>query len=255
MENHNRFEIRSEERVFVKKIGLSEKILPAYEELEEIKTFRKIATSLITSKDENNRRNLWASLSQPWKQIHYWYSSPTLSDRLVVFYKRAIEQQRTIAYFESLFFEYIAPLWTLEFENPNKIYSRILDFKNRSAQTPINLFSIASKNDWIYQGGHYWTNQIEDDVQSQISSLIIEVTRRETQIENTEDKSNERLHIPVRVRHEVWRRDGGKCASCGSRERLEFDHIIPISKGGSNTARNIELLCETCNRKKSNKLG
>lgn len=57
--------------------------------------------------------------------------------------------------------------------------------------------------------------------------------------------------IPERVRHEVWRRDGGRCVDCGSRERLEFDHIIPISKGGSNTARNIELRCEACNRRKS----
>lgn len=47
--------------------------------------------------------------------------------------------------------------------------------------------------------------------------------------------------IPERVRHEVWRRDRGRCVDCGARERLEFDHIIPISRGGSNTARNIEL--------------
>jgi hypothetical protein len=57
--------------------------------------------------------------------------------------------------------------------------------------------------------------------------------------------------IPERVRHEVWRRDQGRCVDCGSRGRLEFDHIIPISKGGSNTARNIELRCEACNRRKS----
>jgi hypothetical protein len=56
--------------------------------------------------------------------------------------------------------------------------------------------------------------------------------------------------IPERVRHEVWRRDRGRCVDCGSRQRLEFDHIIPISKGGSNTARNIELRCEGCNRRK-----
>jgi Holliday junction DNA helicase RuvB len=56
--------------------------------------------------------------------------------------------------------------------------------------------------------------------------------------------------IPSEVRREVWRRDGGKCARCGSRENLEYDHIIPVSMGGSSTARNIELLCETCNRSK-----
>jgi hypothetical protein len=57
--------------------------------------------------------------------------------------------------------------------------------------------------------------------------------------------------IPERVRHEVWRRDEGRCVDCGSRERLEFDHIVPYSKGGGNTARNLELRCEPCNRKKA----
>lgn len=59
-----------------------------------------------------------------------------------------------------------------------------------------------------------------------------------------------RERIPEKVRTEVWRRDEGKCATCGSREKLEYDHIIPVSKGGNNTARNIELLCEKCNREK-----
>jgi hypothetical protein len=64
------------------------------------------------------------------------------------------------------------------------------------------------------------------------------------------DTKEARSSIPEAVRIEVWRRDGGTCR-CGSRRRLEYDHIIPLSKGGSNTARNIELLCEACNRKKS----
>ncbi len=56
------------------------------------------------------------------------------------------------------------------------------------------------------------------------------------------------------VKREVWRRDKGQCTRCGSRERLEYDHIIPLSKGGSSTVRNIELLCETCNRKKNDNI-
>jgi 5-methylcytosine-specific restriction endonuclease McrA len=59
-----------------------------------------------------------------------------------------------------------------------------------------------------------------------------------------------RQAIPQHVRHEVWRRDQGQCVDCGSRERLEYDHIIPVSKGGSNTSRNIALRCESCNRRK-----
>jgi HNH endonuclease len=61
----------------------------------------------------------------------------------------------------------------------------------------------------------------------------------------------ERRTIPERVRHEVWRRDQGRCVDCGGRERLEFDHIIPVSRGGSDTARNLELRCESCNRRKA----
>ena len=69
-----------------------------------------------------------------------------------------------------------------------------------------------------------------------------------------EEKSNRSRRIQQRVKDEVWRRDEGKCVKCGSRERLEYDHIIPFSKGGSNTARNIELLCEGCNRRKGSKI-
>lgn len=66
---------------------------------------------------------------------------------------------------------------------------------------------------------------------------------------------SKRTPIPDDVKDAVWRRDGGKCVRCGSQERLEFDHMIPVSKGGSDTARNIQLLCEKCNREKSDNIG
>ena len=48
----------------------------------------------------------------------------------------------------------------------------------------------------------------------------------------------------------VWQRDHGKCVKCGSTEKLEFDHIIPVAKGGDVTERNIQLLCIQCHRSK-----
>jgi len=64
------------------------------------------------------------------------------------------------------------------------------------------------------------------------------------------DASPERARIPERVRSYVWRRDGGRCVQCGSSTRLEFDHIVPVAEGGGSTERNIQLLCESCNRRK-----
>ena len=60
--------------------------------------------------------------------------------------------------------------------------------------------------------------------------------------------------IPKDIMNQVWNRDGGKCVQCGSQENLEFDHIIPFSKGGATTYRNLQLLCQKCNREKSNKI-
>lgn len=65
-----------------------------------------------------------------------------------------------------------------------------------------------------------------------------------------ETETARREKIPDSVKLFVWQRDEGKCTSCGKKEKLEFDHIIPVVEGGSNTERNIQLLCETCNRSK-----
>lgn len=71
----------------------------------------------------------------------------------------------------------------------------------------------------------------------------------------TDKNIKKRETIPQDVRDKVWQRDNGKCVECDSKENLEFDHIIPFSKGGSSTYRNIQLLCEPCNRKKHAKIG
>lgn len=69
------------------------------------------------------------------------------------------------------------------------------------------------------------------------------------------NNEKERESIPQDIADRVWNRDGGKCVKCGSNENLEFDHIIPFSKGGATTYRNLQLLCQNCNREKTNNIG
>jgi hypothetical protein len=47
---------------------------------------------------------------------------------------------------------------------------------------------------------------------------------------------------------------GRKCAACGKGEdecRLSIDHIVPLSRGGTNTIENIQILCLPCNQAKA----
>jgi 5-methylcytosine-specific restriction endonuclease McrA len=49
---------------------------------------------------------------------------------------------------------------------------------------------------------------------------------------------------------------GFKCAYCGkegTKGKLEIEHIIPKSRGGSNRISNLTLACHSCNQKKDNK--
>lgn len=57
--------------------------------------------------------------------------------------------------------------------------------------------------------------------------------------------------IPRDVRQRVWQKYGGQCAECSDDQYLEFDHVIPVAKGGSNSDANVQLLCRKCNLKKS----
>ena len=63
-----------------------------------------------------------------------------------------------------------------------------------------------------------------------------------------------RTAIPEAIRSEVWRRDSGQCVQCGSKQNLQFDHIIPVSLGGATSVANLQLLCQPCNGSKSNKI-
>ena len=63
-------------------------------------------------------------------------------------------------------------------------------------------------------------------------------------------------YIPVAVKREVWRRDQGRCSyvdrhsgrRCGSRYRLEIDHIVPFALGGPTDLVNLRVRCRAHHR-------
>lgn len=57
-----------------------------------------------------------------------------------------------------------------------------------------------------------------------------------------------------RIMKEVFRRDNYTCQYCGAKGgKLEVDHIIPFSRGGSDDLSNLTTSCRRCNRQKRDK--
>src|SRR6187200_2121162 len=52
------------------------------------------------------------------------------------------------------------------------------------------------------------------------------------------------------VRSIVTERDSYACIYCGSDKQLEADHILPLSRGGSNAFVNLATVCRPCNLSK-----
>jgi hypothetical protein len=55
-------------------------------------------------------------------------------------------------------------------------------------------------------------------------------------------------------RARILERDGYVCLSCGAKEHLCIDHVLPVSRGGDSSDENLQTLCLSCNTKKGNKL-
>ncbi|KAH7414977.1 hypothetical protein KP509_14G021800 [Ceratopteris richardii] len=54
-------------------------------------------------------------------------------------------------------------------------------------------------------------------------------------------------------RKNIFLRDDFKCQYCGSQDNLTVDHVIPFSRGGKWTWRNLVTACSNCNVRKGNK--
>lgn len=149
---------------------------------------------------------------------------------------------------------------TAGFDAPRSLHQGAYDAIQRAqAEMPVLVAEDEARRRrwWLYQDEFYWEDE-GYEARGVMALILDRGTQKERRLkraialmEQTDLPADpKRAPIADEVRAFVWNRDGGCCVRCSGKERLEFDHIIPVSMGGGNTARNLQLLCEPCNRAK-----
>lgn len=90
------------------------------------------------------------------------------------------------------------------------------------------------------------------DIGDELSSINFETTTRKY------NQANQRKLMTQELRNKIKERDNYTCQICGKympdEVGLHIDHIIPISKGGKTVEQNLQVLCDKCNLRKSNRI-
>lgn len=88
----------------------------------------------------------------------------------------------------------------------------------------------------------------------ELEAILVGVVRKHKYLLSQRFASTMSRHIPDDVKRSVYYRDGGRCAKCTATDYLEYDHIIPHTRGGASTVGNVQLLCRRCNLEKSDRI-
>jgi 5-methylcytosine-specific restriction endonuclease McrA len=102
------------------------------------------------------------------------------------------------------------------------------------------------------------TGNVEQVLERALDTLIVQLEKRKfgtTDRPGKPQAGGTRRAIPGQIRRLVYQRDAGRCAArkldgerCGSTTRLEFDHIVPVARGGRSTVENLRLVCRAHNQ-------
>lgn len=142
-----------------------------------------------------------------------------------------------------------------------KFFEAALKYKAGTA--PAELIKVYEKikdGIWVFNGifelVDAWQEEADNRKVFKFKLHITDESVEERKINDVEvaDLEHNRM-IPSSVKLEVWKRDKGRCVTCGATDNLHFDHILPFSRGGTSlTAENIQLLCMRHNLQKTNRI-
>lgn len=100
-----------------------------------------------------------------------------------------------------------------------------------------------------------------------VKPLDVDYTNHEVELRDAtlyrkmmiEERGVSALTAEIVLRSTIWLRDGGRCRYCGRlvelrrtgdvapRDRMTFDHVLPVSRGGTHTHANVWASCYDCN--------
>ena len=113
------------------------------------------------------------------------------------------------------------------------------------------------KFQYISAGGYSST---ACDIELNIENLNKLIQYLNDEIKWRKSIAGQRALMTTHLREEIKKRDKYICCNCGNGTEyepnllLEIDHIIPVSKGGLTTVKNLQTLCWKCNRSKGAKV-
>lgn len=148
------------------------------------------------------------------------------------------------------------------------IYSHTIFCENGDTKTPVIIYSCNICDEKIVEMSpygeinkkHICTNCMIEITEDLVSgkgygfggSLVMEYWLLNLISSHLHSNRSIRKNIHPSVRKKLLI-DKAFCIYCLSNKNLQIDHIKPVSKGGKNDLKNLQILCRNCNLKKGNK--
>lgn len=104
--------------------------------------------------------------------------------------------------------------------------------------------------------GHWHDKDIDDQIKHEKNKSLRRKIARNKRIPKLRKKYGRITGSAWnKIRQAIFNRDGHKCVYCGNEsEQLHCDHVLPLSKGGDNSDKNLATACKSCNLSKNDKL-